>query len=117
LHVGNNDFYRSLENKALLIFGPTIQERWNSQNSNLKKELMDYLEILFGVDTFNNTLATAAAGQYLKYTQETYRKNLKQNDRYEHPLMILEREWKALIEDAKEKKLTDEGKTPSGPRR
>jgi len=31
--------------------------------------------------------------------------------------MILEREQKALIEDAKEKKLADEGKTPSGPRR
>jgi hypothetical protein len=31
--------------------------------------------------------------------------------------MIPEREWKALIKDAKEKKLTDEGKTPSGPRR
>jgi hypothetical protein len=56
-----------LENKALLIFGPTIRERWNSQNSNLKKELMDYLESLFGVDTFNKTLATTAAGKYLKY--------------------------------------------------
>jgi hypothetical protein len=31
--------------------------------------------------------------------------------------MILEREWKALIEDTKEKKLTDEGKTLFGPRR
>ena len=31
--------------------------------------------------------------------------------------MIPEREWKALIEDAKEKKLTDEGKAPSGTRR
>jgi hypothetical protein len=31
--------------------------------------------------------------------------------------MILEREWKSLIEDTKEKKMTDEGKTPSGPRR
>ena len=31
--------------------------------------------------------------------------------------MIPEREWKAHIEDAKEKKLTDEGKIPSGPRR
>jgi len=29
-------------------------------------ELMDYLENLFGVDTFNKTLATAAVGQYLK---------------------------------------------------
>jgi hypothetical protein len=117
LRVGNNDFYRSLENKALLIFGPTIQERWNSHNSNLKKELMDYLESLFGVDTFNNTLVIATAGQYLKYMRETYRKHLKTNDRYEHPLMIPEREWKALIEDSKEKKLTDEVKTPSGPRR
>jgi hypothetical protein len=104
-----------LENKALLIFGPTIWERWNSQNANLKKELMDYLENLFGVDTFNKTLAMATARQYLKYMRETYRKNLKQNDRYERPLMIPKREWKVLIEDTKEKKLTDEGKTPSGP--
>ena len=58
---------------------------------------MDYLEILFGVDTFNNILAIAVVGQYLKYMRETYRKHLKQNDRYEHPLMIPEREWKALI--------------------
>ena len=43
--------------------------------------------------------------------------HLKLNDRYENPLIIPEREWKALIEDAKEKKLTDEGKTPFGPKR
>jgi hypothetical protein len=78
---------------------------------------MDYLEILFGVDTFNKTLATAAVSQYLKYMRETYRMHLKQNDRYECSLMIPEREWKALIEDAKEKKLTNEGKTSSRPRR
>jgi hypothetical protein len=101
LRVGNNDFYRSLENKALLIFGPTIRERWNSQNSNLKKELMDYLESLFGVDGFNKTLATTVADVYLKYTRETYRKHLKKNDRYERPLMIPEREWKDLIEETK----------------
>ena len=117
MRVGNNDFYISLENKPLPIFGTTIRERWNSQNSNLKKELMDYLEMRFDVDTFNKTLAIVVAGQYLKYTRETYRNHLKQNDRYEHPLMIPEREWKALIEDAKEKKLTDEGKTRFGPRR
>jgi hypothetical protein len=78
---------------------------------------MDYLESLFGVDTFNKTLATAAAGQYLKYMREIYRNNLKQNNWHEHPLIIPEREWKTLIEDAKENKLTDEGKTPSSPRR
>jgi hypothetical protein len=42
---------------------------------------------------------------------------LKKNDRYDLPLLIPEREWKTLIEDRKEKKLTDEGKTPSGPKR
>jgi hypothetical protein len=78
---------------------------------------MDYLKIIFGVDTFNKTLATAAVGQYLKYIQETYRNLLKKNDRYEHPLMIPEREWKALIENTKEKKLTNEGKTPSSLKR
>jgi hypothetical protein len=62
---------------------------------------MDYLEILFGVDTFNKTLATIATNQYLKYMRETYRKQLKKNDRYKCPLMIPEREWKTLIEDAK----------------
>jgi hypothetical protein len=78
---------------------------------------MDYLESLFSVDTFNKTLATVAAGQYLKYMGETYGKKLKQNDRYKCPLMIPKREWKAIIEDAKENKLIDEGKTPSRPRR
>jgi hypothetical protein len=52
---------------------------------------MDYLERLFGVDTFNKTLATAVAGQYLKYMRETYRKHLKKNYRYDHPLIFLER--------------------------
>jgi hypothetical protein len=102
---------------VFLIFGPTIRKRWNSQNSNLTKELMDYLESLFGVETFNKTLATIVAGQYIKYTREMYRNHLKQNYRYNLPLMILEREWKVLIKETKEKILTDEGKTPSGPRR
>jgi hypothetical protein len=47
--------------------------RWNCQNSNLKKELMDYLEGLFGVDTFNTKSVTSAAGEYLKYAQDVYR--------------------------------------------
>jgi hypothetical protein len=47
--------------------------RWNSKNSNLKKELMDYLEGLIGVDTFNTKVVTFAVGEYLKYTQDVYR--------------------------------------------
>jgi hypothetical protein len=47
--------------------------RWNFQNSNLKKELMDYLEGLFGVDTFNKKEVTSATGEYLKYMWDVYR--------------------------------------------
>jgi hypothetical protein len=46
-----------------------------------------------------------------------YRKHLKKNDRYEHPLIIPEREWKALIKDTKVRKLANEGKPLYGPRR
>ena len=56
-----------MNEKALGIFGPTIRTRRNSQNSNLKKTLMDYLEGLFGVDTFNINMVTLAADLYLKY--------------------------------------------------
>jgi hypothetical protein len=73
LCVGNDLFYRHLESKALMIFGATLRMRWNCQNSNLKKELMDYLEGLFGVDTFNKKEVTSAAGEYLKYTWDVYR--------------------------------------------
>jgi hypothetical protein len=76
--------------------------RWNCQNSNLKKELMNYLEGLFGVDMFNTKVITSAAGEYLKYTRDVYRRSLEKNPRYERPPSIPEREWKAIIDDAKE---------------
>jgi hypothetical protein len=76
--------------------------RWNFQNSNLKKELMDYREGLFGVDMFNKKTITYVAGEYLKYTQDVYRRILVGNHRYECPPSIPEREWKAIIDDAKE---------------
>jgi hypothetical protein len=47
--------------------------RSNFQNSNLKKELMVYLEGLFGVDTFNKKAVTSAVGEYLKHTWDVYR--------------------------------------------
>jgi hypothetical protein len=73
LCVGNNLFYRNVESKALSIFGETLCMRWNCQNSNLKKKLMDYLEGLFGVDTFNTKVITSLVGEYLKYTWDVYR--------------------------------------------
>jgi hypothetical protein len=88
--------------------------RWNFQNSNLKKELMDYLEGLFGVDTFNTKAVTSATGEYLKYTQDVYRQSLARNPRYERPPSIPEREWKAIIDDAKEKILKKSGEQITG---
>ena len=62
---------------------------------------MDYLEGLFGVDTFNTKAVTSAVGEYLKYTRDVYRRSLERNPRYERPPSILEREWKVLIDDEK----------------
>jgi hypothetical protein len=88
--------------------------RWNCQNSNLKKELMDYLEGLFGVDTFNTKAVTSAMGEYLKYTWDVYRRSLAKNPRYERPPSIPEREWKEIIDDAKEKILRKSGEQITG---
>ena len=82
-----------------------------------KKELLDYLEALFGVDTFDRTAVARVAGKYWKYTRDTYRTQLKFNPRYEHPLTVLESEWRALIHDGKEKRAKKEGKMPTGPAR
>ena len=90
----------------MVIFGPTIHTRWNSQNSNLKKELLDYLEALFGVGTFDRIAVARLAGKYLKYTRDTYRTQFQFNPRYELPLTVPESEWKALIHDRKEDKTT-----------
>lgn len=43
-----------------------------------------------------------------------YRVQLEKNPKYEHPPMITDREWKALIEDSKDKKMRKEGKMPHG---
>jgi len=115
--VGNNEFYRILESHALLIFGPTICTGWNSQISNLKKELLDYLEALFGVGTFDRTTVARVAGKYLKYTRDTYRTQLQFNPIYECPLTVTESEWRALIHYGKEKRAKKEGKMPTGPAR
>jgi hypothetical protein len=79
--------------------------RWNSQSIHLKKEILDYLECMFGVDTFDKSKVSKAVGLYLKYICDMYRVNLQNNPRCECPPIITEREWKAFIEDTKEKRL------------
>ena len=101
----------------MVIFGPTIRTGWNSQSSNLKKELLDYLETLFGVGIFDRTAVAQVVGEYLKYTRDTYRTQLQFNPIYERPLTVPESEWRALIHDGKEKRAKKEGKITTGPAR
>ena len=62
---------------------------------------MNYMVKFFG-ETFNKKGVTAVAGLNLKYVRADYRDNLQNNHKYEHPLIVLETEWKELMEDAKE---------------
>jgi hypothetical protein len=82
----------------------------------LKKELIDHLVDLLG-DSFNKIGVTSLADTYLKYVRDQYRVHLQTNPRYEDPPMIQEIEWKNILEDAKEKTMRKEGKTPHGPGR
>ena len=97
--------------------GPPFAQGGIHRIPNSKKEILYYLGGLFGVDTFNRDKVRSAVGQHLKYMHDTYRVHLEKNRNYERPLMIPKREWKALIEDANEKKFRKEGKTPPGPTR
>ena len=105
-----------MNDMTLDIFGSTICTRWNAQSSKLKDELIEYLVNLFS-DTFNKGGVTTKARAYLKYVRDQYRVHIQKNPRYECPLMILEREWKTLQDDSKEKTLQKEGKTIPGPAR
>ena len=72
---------------------------------------------MFG-DTLNKKGFTAAAGLNLKYIKADYRNNLRINTKYECSPMVLEKEWKVLMDDAKEKALSKQGETrPIGSRR
>jgi hypothetical protein len=93
------------------VFGPTIHTRWNGQDRNLKDELIIHMVNLFG-NTFNKKVVTHLASESLKYTRAQYRQRLEENLKYEFPPMVWEKEWKELIEDAKENFLKRQGKEP-----
>ena len=65
---------------------------------------MNHMVNLFG-DTFNKKGVTAPTGLNLKYVRADYRDNLQINSKYERPLMVSEKEWNVLMDDAKEKEL------------
>lgn len=90
-------------NKVYLeFFGPTIHTHWNIQIDNLKTDLMDYMANFF-CDTFNQSRAISMTSRYLKYPRDTYRVHLQNNPSYELPPIVLEREWKNILEDANNK--------------
>jgi hypothetical protein len=66
---------------------------------------------LFG-NTFNKKVVTNLAGKDLKYTRSQYREKLQIELKHECPPMVPEKEWKALIEDAKQNLFKKQGRQP-----
>ena len=67
---------------------------------------------LFDNDTFYTSKVLKKAGQHMKIVRDQYRVHLQRNRRYELPLMIPSREWKALVEDLKERDMRKAGNIP-----
>lgn len=109
--AGNNLFYWNLNDKALELFGPTIRTWWNSQDSTKRDVLIDNMVNLF-INTFNKKVVAKLASENLKYTRAQYRDKLQLDLKHERPPMVPKKEWKALIEDAKENLLKIQGKQP-----
>ena len=63
-------------------------------------------------NTFNKKVATKLTRDNLKYTRAQYRDKLQLDLKHESPPMVLEKEWKALIEDAKENLFKKQGRHP-----
>jgi hypothetical protein len=95
----------------LEFLGPTIHTQWNGQDSKKKDHLIDHMVNLFG-NTFNKKVVTKLVSDNLKYTRARYREKLQIELKHERPHMVPEKEWKALIEDAKENLFKKKGRHP-----
>ena len=93
------------------LFGPTICTQWTGQDSKKKYDLIDHMVNLFD-NNFNKKMVTKLVDESLKYTRAQYRDKLQIDLKHEHPPMVFEKEWKALIEDAKEKLFKKQGRQP-----
>jgi FKBP-type peptidyl-prolyl cis-trans isomerase (trigger factor) len=63
-------------------------------------------------NTFNKKVVTKLASENLKYTRSQYSEKLQLELKHECPPMVLEKEWKALIKDAKENLFKKQGIYP-----
>jgi hypothetical protein len=95
----------------LEFFGPTIRTWWNGQDRKKKDYLIDHMVNLFD-NTFNKKVVTKLVVENLKYIRAQYREKLQLDLKHEHPPVVLEKEWKALIEDAKENLFIKQGRHP-----
>ena len=82
------------------LFGPTIHTWRNRQDSAKRDVLIDHMVNLFG-NTFNKKVVAKLDDENLKYTRAQYRDKLQLDLKHECPPIVPEKEWKALIEDAK----------------
>jgi hypothetical protein len=95
----------------LELFGPTIRIGWNGQDSKKKDDLINH-RVYFFDNTFNKKVVTKLSSKNLKYTRAQYREKLQLDLKHGSPPMVLEKEWKALIEDAKENLFKKQGRHP-----
>jgi hypothetical protein len=63
-------------------------------------------------NTFNKKVVTKLVGKNLKYTRAQYRDKLRIDLKNECPPMVFEKEWKTLIEDAKDNLFKKQGRQP-----
>jgi hypothetical protein len=66
-------------------------------------------------DSFKKKYSTSKESTYLKYVIDQYMTQLVKNPKYDRSVIIPKREWKNVLEDAKDIALRHEGKTPPGP--
>ena len=99
---------------TLELFGPTIHTWWNSESSKSKDELINKLVGMFTEGTFNKLRVISKAVLCFKYLCDQSKVHLQKKPKYELPTPIPKKDWKALVEYAKDKMRRKEGKTPPG---
>jgi hypothetical protein len=96
---------KHLNDWSLEFFAPTICTGQDKQRIFLKYETINPLIGFFDVDTFNRAEVLKKYDQHINIVKDQYRVNLEMNPRYECLLMIHVREWKALLDDGRERDL------------
>ena len=109
-NVGNNVFYQQLHEKEFALFAPTTGTSFKYHSNNLK-ELMKHMTTLIG-PIFNKNSSQTIAGKYMKLVSNNYHTNICGYTSYEHPRLILQWDWVALLEESKEKNMRKERSFP-----